>query len=218
MNPADWDWGTILSVSLGDGTLTVVLGPLAWIGGAIALVALALWQKPWLGWRQDFGVVDFDLNFPGGRCKIARNQGTAQLSHEAFVELATRKAAVPFDEEHDSIDEIYNSWYELFGQLRRITRSLPAKEIRHNQDLHKLLNLLLDAMNLGLRPHLTRWQAPFRAWLAEAKRQNPAASTPVLQRGFDEYTALVQSLKETNAILFELSSCLATMAHGEPSP
>lgn len=217
MNPSGWDWSTLLRLELGEGAITAEVGPVVW---AAVFVAVGLWlilKRPWREWRKRWRPVRFRLALFGLEYEIVPDHENAQVAHEAYVELATRKAAVRFDEEHDSIDEIYDSWYALFGQFRLLTRGLSAHEIRVNAELRRLLDLLVQVLNDGLRPHLTRRQVPFRTWLAEARRSQPAVATPELQKGFPKYDDLVASLRETNEMLQQLAAGLKEMAHGKES-
>jgi hypothetical protein len=130
------------------------------------------------------------------------------------VELVTRKAALPFDRKHDAISEVYDSWYALFGELRKLARSISARNVRDEQGLCTLLTLLTDVLNRGLRPHLTRWQGPYRVWLNYQRDQDRKTPESVLQRQFPEYEELVSDLKETNGVLTELTEKLRRLAHG----
>lgn len=215
MSPSDWDWGVVTSVSLQHGALVVEIGPVGWTG-IVAVLALVVALRGGLlrRLRRDWSVVDFDLPIPGGKCRIARNQGTAQLAHETYIELITRKAALPWDDEHDSIEEIYNSWYELFREARQLARRARADEVRHNEDLARLLQLLTAVMNDGLRPHLTRWQSRFRVWLAIERTQAPHVPPADLQRQFPGYSELVVDLKIKSDLLAMFANCLRETAYG----
>ncbi len=152
--------------------------------------------------------------FFGTQWRIERNTQTAQLAHEAYVELVTRKAAIPFDQDNDVLAEVYDSWYSLFGEIRRLARSLDADEISSNEDLRMLHDLLIAVLNRGLRPHLTRWQYRFRGWFEDQERAQGEVDPQELQRAFPDYDELVESLGEANSLLIELSAQLKTIAHG----
>ncbi len=141
----------------------------------------------------------------------------AQLAHEAYVELVTRKAALKIEEEHDVFTEIYDSWYALFGEIRRLARKLDADEVSRNAHLRRLHELLVDVLNRGLRPHLTRWQSRFRRWYVEESRNRPSESAQDIQRSYPEYPQLVASLKEANHLLINLARELRRLAYGDVS-
>ncbi len=50
--------------------------------------------------------------------EIERNSLNLEVAHTIYIELITRKAALPYDEEHDIIVEIYDSWCQLFKTTR----------------------------------------------------------------------------------------------------
>src|SRR5205823_5879710 len=106
--------------------------------------------------------VELNIELGGiGKVKIKPNHETVQIAHRAWVELATRKAGLPFEPEDDVIVEIYNSWYQLFGEMRSLAKQVPAYKIRSDESTREAINLIVSALNRGLRPHLTRWQARF---------------------------------------------------------
>jgi len=86
------------------------------------------------------------------------------LAWKIYVQLTTRKAALEIDENEDSIEDIYNSWYELFTTTRKYLTEMPAIELRGNANAKKIVNLAIDVLNKGLRPHLTKWQKKYKKW------------------------------------------------------
>ncbi len=213
----DWSWGELVDAAVKDGTFTLALGPVLWLGIPVVVLVWTLWHARWRRWFKRWKPVRFRLALIGVECEITPNDETAQVAHQAYVELVTRKAALPFDEQHDAVSEVYDSWYALFGELRKLARTISAREVRDETALCSLLDLLTDVLNKGLRPHLTRWQGPYRAWLRAKRAEEPALSESILQREFPEYEALVTSLKATNAMLEELTRKLGQLAHGKDS-
>lgn len=94
---------------------------------------------------------------------INRNFQNIEIAHRMYVELITRKAAIPIDES-DVIVEVYNSWYTLFQTTRDELKKLSGEMLLDNQVSKDLIKLLSDILNKGLRPHLTEHQAKFRKW------------------------------------------------------
>src|SRR5205807_2700637 len=105
-----------------------------------------------------------------GTVKIRPSYEDIQVAHQAWIELVTRKAALPFEERNDVIAEVYDSWYALFREMRNLTKTIPAERVRGSKDTQALVRLLVDALNHGLRPHLTKWQARFRRWYEQAEK------------------------------------------------
>lgn len=122
------------------------------------------------------------------------NSHVKKLANEVWIELSTRKIALPFDEENDVIVEIYNSWYEVFTRFREILKELP---INNNKEVEKLSLLILKILNEELRGHLTKWQARFRKWYKENK--NTIGEEPQeIQKKYPQYEELIKDLKRVN--------------------
>ena len=75
---------------------------------------------------------------------------------------------------------------------------------------------MTDVLNKGLRPHLTEHQARFRKWFAhELRREENNVRTPQeIQRQYNDYSKLINSIKEVNAILVEYKERLAEIIYG----
>lgn len=135
--------------------------------------------------------------------KVERNFENLYIANRIYIELTTRKAAIPIDEEHDSIEEIYDSWYHLFGIIRDEIKTVPGKYLKDHDPTKALIGLTRRILNDGLRPHLTEHQARFRSWLAIAKEcpENKDLSPQELQRKYPDYVRLIASMKSVNTIL-----------------
>lgn len=122
------------------------------------------------------------------------NSYVKKLANEVWIELSTRKIALPFDEENDVIVEVYNSWYEVFKRFREILKELP---INNNKEVEKLSLLILKILNEELRCHLTKWQSRFRKWYKE--NENIIGEDPQeIQKKYPQYKELVKDLKRVN--------------------
>jgi hypothetical protein len=210
-----WDWSVLVDARVSDGQVDVVIGPVVWIAAFGLLALWVVWQRPWRALKAPWKVSEISPTFFGTTWKIVRDSQTAQLAHEAYVELITRKAGLAFDEDHDVIVEVYDSWYQLFGEIRRLARRLDADSIARNADLRRLHDLLIDVLNRGLRPHLTEWQAKFRRWYANEASNRPGESPQAIQRDYSEYSQLVTSLREANQLLITLAQDLRRLSHGD---
>lgn len=134
--------------------------------------------------------VELEVKLGGiGKVKIKPNYEVKQIAHKAWVELKTRKAGLPIDKENDVVADIYKSWYQLFGEIRELARDVPASKLK-DEDTGKLVQLLIDSLNDGLRPHLTRWQARYSRWYEKAVADsNNDSLTPT------EYTVKILKLQ-----------------------
>lgn len=167
----------------------------------VLLAALVAGALLWRARRlfRSWDPVDVEVPFGTiGKLRIKPNHEVVQVAHRAWVELATRKAGLLFEPENDVIVEVYDSWYQLFAEMRRLAKELPADRIRSDADTQKALTLIVDGLNLGLRPHLTKWQARFRHWYTQALRDNPAAPPQDIQRAYPQYDELVADLLVVN--------------------
>src|SRR5260370_11840865 len=159
-------WRDLLVIKLNEsGGLKVYVSWLL-VAGLILLVVLYLTIRYFLLKRGTrYEVVEAEVKLGQiGSIKIRPSHEEVQIAHRAWVELTTRKAGLAFDAKNDVITEVYDSWYELFGRLRELVKEIPAQKLRSSKDTRELVRLLVDALNNGLRPHLTRWQASFRRW------------------------------------------------------
>lgn len=190
----------ILHIWFSDNSIRMEIG--FWLLIAIVIITIVILLvrfKPGRGLFYN----EVELNIVLGvqqSCKIKRNHDVAQIAHEAWTELVTRKAGLMFDTEHDVIVEVYNSWYALFGEMRNLIKKIRADRLK-NGDTQKLVDLLVDSLNNGLRPHLTKWQAKFRKWYqAELEKDIKNERTPQeIQKSYPQYDELIRDLLQINA-------------------
>ncbi len=158
------NWRDLITVRFVDGySLVIDVGPVLLalllvgiVGGVVYLCLRRRALRPW-------AVVEAEVELGGiGRVKIRPSYEDIQIAHKAWVELVTRKAALSFEADDDVITDVYDSWYALFREMRSLTKTIPAEKVHGSKDTQELVRLLVDALNNGLRPHLTRWQARFR--------------------------------------------------------
>jgi len=191
--------------------------------GSVFLALLVFGAACWIVYHYYFrgrrlpswSVVEAQVQLGGiGTVKIRPSYDDIQVAHKAWVELVTRKAALPFDKDHDVISEVYNSWYALFQEMRSLTKTIPAERVRGSKDTQELVRLLVDALNKGLRPHLTQWQARFRHWYEDALKKSTERSPQEIQRDFPQYQELVDDLIKVNKQLVEYAEVIRQIAHG----
>lgn len=142
--------------------------------------------------------VKFGLEIPSVTIRIDNRE--RDLAYALWVELGTRKAALPFDAEYDVISEVYDSWYSFFNAARVIMRDMPPMLLKVD---NSLVYVTSEILNTGLRPHLTRWQAAFRRWFEQALKldENKSKTPQEIQRNFPQYDELIADLKRTNEVL-----------------
>jgi len=207
----DW-WQSLLKVDIRDWGIEVAIGPVL-IG--LVFAAFVLRHLGGQSHRSRWKVTEVKFNFGGlADYSLLPDDDVARIAHEAWTELATRKAGIRVDE-NDVIVEVYDSWYVLFASLRQLAREVPVRVLHNSADGQKLLNTLVDAMNLGLRPHLTTYQATFRDWWAKAL-EDPALMelTPTeRQREYSGYNEIIREMRVVNDGLIDMAESLRRLAH-----
>jgi hypothetical protein len=192
-----WELFILKVTPEGKMILEAALIPLLLLGALIA----AVWgfthyrRRPMHEWEP----VELEIPFPGtGKVKIKPNYEVLRIAHGAWVELATRKAGILFERDHDVIVELYDSWYKLFGEMRQLARQVPAHRLRQDEDTRKTVELIVNTLNKGLRPHLTQWHARFRHWYEREARDHPNESPQEIQARYPRYRELVDDLERVN--------------------
>jgi hypothetical protein len=215
----NWDWSEIARASIKDGGLQLTAGPAAICLGFLCVLAWLIWRSKFSGKTfRHYEIVEAELNIANiGKVKLQPNDEIVRVAYQAWIELSTRKIGLAFDENHDVISEIYSSWYETFGRLRDLAKTIPARHIQTSEDTRNLVDLMIRVLNDGLRPHLTKWQAKFRRWYeAESKNDEHASLSPQeIQRLFPEYKALVGDLVTVQAQIVEYRDFLRVVAEGK---
>ena len=134
--------------------------------------------------------------------KIKCDKRVQEIAHKIWIELKTRKIGIMFEEDQDVITEVYDSWYEAFKIIRKQLEEIPEERIG---DAKELIDIVLKVLNDGLRPHLTKWQAKYRAWYKKEKEKNQNMTPQEIQKMYPEYQELVSDLKKTNEIMINFS-------------
>jgi hypothetical protein len=140
------------------------------------------------------------------------------IAWKLYVQLTTRKAAIPFDEENDIITEVYDSWYQLFTSTRDYLIELPAKDLEGNENAQAIVKLSVDVLNDGMRPHLTKWQGKYRKWYddAQQKTENKELAPQDIQKKYPQYLELLEDIRYVNKELGKYAKELKRFSHEEP--
>ncbi|WP_127523605.1 hypothetical protein [Mesorhizobium sp. Z1-4] len=176
------------------------------VNAVSALIALALIALLFLVWRfvqnqslADFEIDEAEFGLGDQKVKLRANDLDRTVAYRIWVELSTRKIGLEIDIEDDVIDEIYESWYQFFSVTRDLIKDVPVSKLRRSST-RKIVQLSIEVLNQGLRPHLTRWQARFRRWYAhQIKKDSEAAFHPQeIQKKFPDYQDLVNDMLDVN--------------------
>jgi hypothetical protein len=122
---------------------------------------------------------------------------------------------LPIDLEHDVVDEVYDSWHTFFSVTRELVKSIPVSKVS-SASTQAIINLSIDVLNEGLRPHLTKWQARFRRWYErEAKSDASLSISPQeIQQQFPQFSDLSSELMRVNRGLMAYRAKLREMVYG----
>jgi hypothetical protein len=208
-----YTWRNVFDLRVEGWGLDVHIGIIFAIVLALLVVLGVLAHRSAARWQ----LTQADFTFAGcATVTMCPTDDVVGLAHQAWVEITTRKAAIPFDEEFDVVTEVYDSWYELFQALRDLAKSVPTRRgLRKDSDEAQLVEVLTGSLNEGLRPHLTRWQAQFRRWYDEAQKQpdNAGLSPQAIQRTYPHYDEMIEGVRTVNEGLIEFAEALRRLAH-----
>jgi len=199
-----------------DADYTLAFKVSVWI-----VVAFLAAVAGWLVWRRRtrfkrYDLVSLKVELGGiGEVEFRPNVEDIQIAHRIWTELVTRKAALPIDPEHDVIAEIYDSWYTLFTTVRQLIGNIPGHLVRTEHSTQELVRIATDTLNLGLRPHLTRWQARFRSWCDQHAEDLKTKTPQELQCEFPEYEALMADLRRVNEQMIQYATELQKIVRGQ---
>ena len=160
-----------------------------------------------LGAWKRFEIDQAKLGLGSQTIVLRPNATDRQIAYRLWVELSTRKLGLPIDLDEDVIVELYNSWYTFFAVTRELIKDVPASKLRR-QDTQQIIYLSIEVLNVGLRPHLTKWQARFRHWYSDAIAQGGGSgkSPQDVQRTFPEYLALREGHGDCQPAFDQLSA------------
>ena len=196
------DWVVVLRISVWLILLAILLG-CATIAG-------------FSGGRRRWRPQEVRFAFGAMKARLVPDDEVARIAHQAWTELATRKAGIPVEDD-DVIVEVYDSWYALFRALRQLAKEVPVSTLHRSSDAKILLESLLATLNDGLRPHLTKYQAKFRSWWETSAETHPEMSPQDRQRMYSEYEDLMDNMRRVNQDLMELAATLRKLAHERES-
>lgn len=218
METATISIATLVSLSLNkDLSLALVFNP--WfVGGIIGLCIAYFAMRWWLGtWRgPNFEIDKTEFGLGTGKISFKPNYEDEQIAYKIWVELSTRKIGLPIDLEHDVISEIYDSWHNFFSITRELIKDVPVNKVK-NKSTRKIIQLSIDVLNDGLRPHLTSWQARFRHWYErQLDKTGDDVDPQSLQEKYPKFKELKADLEVVNARLIKYRDKMHQLVLGLP--
>ncbi len=151
--------------------------------------------------RNNFEIDRAEVGVGSGKIILKPNSDDQQIAYKIWVELSTRKIGLPIDLKNDVIPEIYNSWYDFFSVTRELIKDIPVSKVK-KQSTQKIINLSIDLLNNGLRPHLTSWQARFRHWYeTQIKNATGDIDPQEIQKKYPKFDELQENIITVNKTL-----------------
>jgi len=177
----------------------------------LVLIIVILWRRS----DKNIHAVEVNIQLGGiGNIRLTPTWEDVQIAHQIWTELVTRKAAVPINPDDDIIIEIYDSWYALFQRVRQLVGDIPGKCVRREKSTQEIVRIATETLNLGLRPHLTKWQGRFRNWWKNTEDSLKQMTPQEHQKQFPEYAELLSELKEVNLRLIQYADELHKVVRG----
>jgi len=191
-------WASMQTPQFLDGFLFGIVAVI------VVLIALSLFRREW-------ATISVNLPFGLGNISFKLQDADRIVAWKLYVQLKSRKAALPFDEDNDVIIEVYDSLYEMFPIFRELLSALPVSEVSKKSSI---ADLVLRVQNDGVRPHLTEWQSSFRKWWDQAtiSNDNKDKTPNEVQQLYPQYAELVKDLKEMNTELTKYAEELLAIA------
>lgn len=205
----------LISIILADDwSVSLHLAPLP------VIILLVLAALVWLAVRwhygrkfSDFEIDSAELGLGDHKVSFRPNDTDRQIAYSIWVELSTRKIGLPIDAEDDVIAEIYDSWYAFFAVTRELIKDIPVSKVR-GSSTSKIIDLSVEVLNEGLRPHLTKWQARFRHWYERQMDSKADAEPQELQKQFPAYDELVEDMLAVNKRLITYRKKMNELVRG----
>ncbi len=186
-----------------DWSLSAHVSPVAIL--ALSALVFFVWLAVRFYFRQrltNFEIDSAEFGLGDQRILLKPNETDRQIAYSIWVELSTRKIGLPIDVDDDIIAEIYDSWYAFFSVTRELIKDIPVSKVR-NDSTSKIINLSVEVLNEGLRPHLTKWQARYRHWYEKQLDKSDDVDPQSLQKRFPAYDALTSDMLEVNKRLIK---------------
>ena len=146
------------------------------------------------------------LPFNLGSLEFENDLAQQKAAWALYVELSTRIATVPLDEDTGILREALTSIYNVFNTTRQILREAGPEIAKGPRSLGAIA---IDVLNKGLRPFLVKWHPILKAH----EEKKPADLTTVdHERAWDSAPALRKELEQVRQEMVKYVDALAKIA------
>ncbi len=150
--------------------------------------------------------LSLSLPFGLGGIVIEPNEAEQKAAWALYVELTTRVATQPFDDQTGSLRAVLSSLHTVFGLTRQILREAgPSVAHGHNA----FGPIAIDALTRGIAPFTTRWHLPL---LEYEQRRSPEATLLDYERAWPHYQTMRAELHELQKQMRIYADLLAEIA------
>jgi hypothetical protein len=190
----------------------------AWAAGVLfaAVIAYLLTRRGWRRRLKSFVIEKAELGIGVGKITLTPNEADRQVAYQIWVELSTRKIGLPIDLQNDVVNEVYDSWHNFFAVTRELIKSVPVSRAA-DDSTRNIINLSIEVLNEGLRPHLTLWQARFRTWYDQQLKASTGAYVEPqdLQAKFPRFQDLSIDLMNVNQNLIAYRAAMRRIVYDD---
>lgn len=155
-----------------------------------------------------------ELGYGNQKIVLRPNENDKQIAYSIWVELSTRKIGLEINLENDVVVEVYDSWYSFFDITRSLIKDIPVSKMK-NKSTVAIVNLSIEVLNEGLRPHLTKWQARFRHWYSQQMDAKGDISPQEMQSRYPQFAELSADLDKVNKSLIHYREQMYKIVYGE---
>ena len=153
-----------------------------------------------------FEEVSFNLPWEIGGIKFKNDPTKQRAAWSLYIELVTRIAVQPLENEQGLAREAMNSLYSLFASTRN---DLKAAGPGVGASINSVGGIAIAVLNRGLRPFLSKWHPLLQTW--EAQR-NPKTSPKEHELKWSEEQNFRAALEELRTELKQYANALAKIA------
>ena len=150
--------------------------------------------------------LSLNLPFGLGGIDLEPDEVQEKAAWTLYVELMTRIAVQPLDEEEGLLREVLNSLYKLFDLTRTILRDAGPGVAKGPNSLGPVA---IGVLNKGLRPFIAKWHPRLSAY--EAKRPE-SVSQVEHEHNWESYKQIRQELEDMQGQMRIYADALAKIA------